>query len=59
MLTFITLTRLSPQAVRSPQALEDLERQAMERVRKECPDVEWIKSYTILGSLRLFGHIPR
>jgi len=59
MLTFITLTRLSPQAVRSPQALEDLERQAMERVRKECPDVEWIKSYAILGSLRLFGHIPR
>ena len=43
MLTFIMLTRLSPQAVRSPQALEDLERQAMERVRKECPDVEWIK----------------
>jgi hypothetical protein len=27
--------------------LEDLERQAMERVRKECP--EWVNSYAILG----------
>ncbi len=30
-LTFIMLTRLSPGAVRSPQALEQLERKAMER----------------------------
>jgi len=49
MLTFIMLTRLSPGAVRSPQALEQLERKAMERVRKDCPDVEWISSYAILG----------
>ncbi len=32
MVTFIMLTRLSPEAVRSPQALEQLERKAMERV---------------------------
>ena len=31
MLTFIMLTRLSPEAVRSPQGLEQLERKAMER----------------------------
>jgi len=49
MLTFIMLTRLSPEAVRSPQALEQLEGKAMERVRKECPDVEWVSSYAILG----------
>jgi uncharacterized protein with GYD domain len=49
MPTFIMLTRLSPEAVRSPKTLEDLERQAMERVRKECPDVEWAASYAILG----------
>jgi uncharacterized protein with GYD domain len=49
MLTFVMLTRLSPEAVRSPEALEDLERRVMERVRKECPDVEWVNSYAILG----------
>lgn len=35
MLTFIMLTRLSPDATRSPQALEQLERKAMERIRRE------------------------
>lgn len=49
MLTFVMLTRLSPEAVRSPQALEQLEQKAMERVRKECPDVEWVSNYAILG----------
>lgn len=49
MMTFIMLTRLGPEAARSPKALEELERQAMERVRKECPDVEWVTSYAILG----------
>jgi uncharacterized protein with GYD domain len=49
MMTFIMLTRLNPDAVRSPAALEDLERQATERVRKECPNIEWVSSYAILG----------
>ncbi|PWB83952.1 MAG: GYD family protein [Methylocystaceae bacterium] len=49
MQTFIMLTRLSPDAVRSPQALEQLEHKAMDRVRKDCPDVEWLDSYAILG----------
>jgi hypothetical protein len=39
MLTFVMLSRLSTESVRSPQALEQLERKAMERMRKECPDV--------------------
>ena len=49
MPTFIMLTRLGAEAVRSPKDLEQLERKAMERVRKECPDVEWVGSYAILG----------
>jgi uncharacterized protein with GYD domain len=52
MLTFVMLTRLSPGAARSPQALEQLERKVMERIRRirnECPNVEWICSYAILG----------
>jgi len=49
MLTFVILTRLSPDAVRSPQALEQLEHKAMERIRQECPDVEWVSNYAVLG----------
>ncbi len=49
MATFIMLTRLHPDAVRSPRDLEQLEREAMKRVREECPDVEWLNSYAVLG----------
>ncbi len=43
------LTRINPDAVRSPRGLEQLERQAMSAVRKECPGVEWHGSYAVLG----------
>jgi uncharacterized protein with GYD domain len=49
MATFIMLTRLAPGAVGSPPALEQLERQAMERVRAECPSVEWVQAFAVLG----------
>ncbi len=49
MPTFIMLTRLNPDAVRSPRELEKLERNAMKRVEEECPDVEWLCSYAVLG----------
>jgi uncharacterized protein with GYD domain len=49
MPVFVMVTRISPEAVRSPKALEDLEKQAMARIHKECPDVEWIGSYAVLG----------
>ena len=49
MQTFIMLTRLTPEAVRSPRALEDLERKVAEHVRTACPHVEWVGSYAVLG----------
>lgn len=49
MPTFIMLTRLAPGAVSSPPALEQLERQAMEKVRAECPSVEWVQGFAVLG----------
>jgi uncharacterized protein with GYD domain len=49
MTTFILLTRLSPEAVRVPNAIETLERQAMTAVRGECPAVEWLHSWAVLG----------
>lgn len=49
MSTFVMLTRLDAEAVKSPKGLEQLEQQAMRRVRKECPKVEWVSSYAALG----------
>ena len=49
MATFIMLTRVSPEALRSPKGVEVLERVAMAAVRAECPQVEWLQSYAILG----------
>ena len=50
MPTFVMLTRLAPGALRSPRSLEELEKQAMERIRGECPEVEWVSNYAILGA---------
>jgi uncharacterized protein with GYD domain len=49
MPAFIMLTRLNPDAVRSPSELDQLERNAMKRVRQECPDVQWLSSYAVRG----------
>jgi uncharacterized protein with GYD domain len=49
MPTFIMLTRVAPEALRSPQGVEVLERVAMTAVRAECPGVEWVQSYALLG----------
>lgn len=49
MPTFIMLTRLATDAVRSPRRLESLERDVMARVNKECAGVEWVTSFAILG----------
>lgn len=49
MPTFVMLTRVAPEALRSPQGVEVLERVAMTAVRAECPGVEWVGSYALLG----------
>ena len=49
MADFVMLTRLTHGALTSPSSLENLEREVMERIRAECPDVEWKQSYAILG----------
>lgn len=47
--TFIMLTKLSPDAVHVPKSLEELEKKVMDRIRKKCPDVEWLHNFAIMG----------
>jgi hypothetical protein len=49
MSSFIMLTRLSHQALESPASLEALGRAVIERIRKECPAVDWVGNYAVLG----------
>lgn len=49
MTTFILLTRVSPEAMHSPHAVETLERRVMTAVRAQCPRVEWLHSWAVLG----------
>jgi len=58
MPTLIMLTRLNPDAVRSPRGLEQSERDAMKRVREQCPDVEWRNSNAVLGACDYLSSRP-
>ncbi|MGE5565878.1 MAG: GYD domain-containing protein [Parcubacteria group bacterium] len=49
MTTFIMLTRLSHLALRSPASLGNLNREVTQRIRAECPEVEWRANYAVLG----------
>jgi hypothetical protein len=49
MTTFIMLTRLSPDALRSPKSLEELEKKVMDSIRSQCPEVQWVHNFALLG----------
>ena len=49
MPTYAMLTRLTPEAVKAPADLKQLEKKVAERVRKDCPQVKWLANYAILG----------
>ncbi len=49
MQSFIMLTRLAPGSLQSPQSLEQLEQQAAGHIKTDCPEVEWIGNYAVLG----------
>ena len=40
MATYIMLTRLSPDALKRPELVGDLNKQVEERIKKECPGVK-------------------
>ena len=49
MATFIMLTRLSHEALKSPGSLSRLSHDVMEHIRRDCPSVTWKASYVVLG----------
>jgi uncharacterized protein with GYD domain len=49
MPTFIMLTRVDPEMLRTPQSLEELEKRAAEAIRSQCPSVKWLSNYAVLG----------
>jgi uncharacterized protein with GYD domain len=49
MATFVMLTRLSAEAVKSPADVTRLETAVDRRIRKECPEVKWKANLAILG----------
>jgi len=49
METFIMLTRLSPEAVSEPKFIEKVEKKVVDRIKKACPEVKSIGSYSVLG----------
>jgi uncharacterized protein with GYD domain len=47
--TYMMMTRLSPEALTKPEAVETLNRQVEDRIKRECPEVKWIANYAVLG----------
>ena len=40
--TYVMLTRLTPEALKKPKSVTDLNRQVENRIKKECPGVKWL-----------------
>jgi uncharacterized protein with GYD domain len=49
MAQYVVLTRVSPEAVKTPEGLLDLEKQVKQRVADECPQVKWTANYAVMG----------
>jgi uncharacterized protein with GYD domain len=47
--SYVILTRVSPEAVKTPESLRELEQEVKTRVERECPDVKWIANYAVMG----------
>lgn len=49
MATYVMLTRLSPDALKRPESVVELNKQVEDRIKRECPEVKWIANYAVLG----------
>jgi uncharacterized protein with GYD domain len=46
---FVMLTRVAGGSLHQPKSFETLERHVADQVKKDCPGVEWIGNYAVLG----------
>ena len=49
MPTYVLLTRLTPETVKTPHELARLEKAVSDAIRRDCPQVRWLANYAILG----------
>jgi uncharacterized protein with GYD domain len=49
MATFIMLTRIAPEALKTLEDIRRLEKAVQRRVQRECPGVVWNANFAILG----------
>lgn len=49
MVTYVMLTRLSPDAISDPGSIDRLGQQVIDKLNAECPEATWIASYAVLG----------
>ena len=49
MPTFAVLTRLAPEALQDPAAVERLGNEVSAKLKERCPEAKWVASYWVLG----------
>ena len=49
MATYVILSRFSPDAFSDPKEFKELAAKVSEKIKNECPGVEWKDSYALLG----------
>ncbi len=49
MKTYVLMTKLSPDQLRSPKQREEMGRDWMDMVREKCPQVKFLSHYALLG----------
>jgi uncharacterized protein with GYD domain len=50
MPTYIMLTRLSPEALKRPESVVELNKQVEDRIKRECQGVKWLSNFAVLGA---------
>jgi len=49
MATYVILSKLSPESVRSPSEFRQIAETVAKRIKTDCPKVRWKESYAVMG----------